>query len=201
MLEPAGARDVRTAAEIDERAVGVHGDRFVRPQFADPLQLERVVGEAPVRLLARHDFPHERIVLRRDLAHLLLDHLEVFRRERARYREIVVEPLVNGRAESDPGVREDLAHRGGEDVRRGVAQHRQRVGVALGEDRQPGTAGERPAKVLDLAVDANGDRRTRQAGADLRRELGTRGTLGQFAFGAVRKRDADLVGHRVSCDA
>ena len=71
VLEPAGARHVGPAAEIRERAVGIDRDGLVVAQLRDPLQLERIVGEPPVRLVAVHDFAHERIVALGHLAHLV----------------------------------------------------------------------------------------------------------------------------------
>ena len=52
VLEIRRVRDMRTAAEIDERAVGVSRDHLVVTQLAQPLELERIFGEALLRLRA-----------------------------------------------------------------------------------------------------------------------------------------------------
>jgi hypothetical protein len=136
MLQAAGARDVRAAAEIGEGTVGVDRDRFVVAQLADSLELQRVVGEPPVGGLPVHDLAHERIVRLRHLAHAGLDPFEVLRRERAGHLEVVVEAVLDRGAEADAGAGKELADRGGEDVGGRMAQDRERVGVAVGENRQ-----------------------------------------------------------------
>ena len=50
VLEARGVGHVRTAAEIDERPVGVRRDDFVVGQLGQALELERIVGEALLRL-------------------------------------------------------------------------------------------------------------------------------------------------------
>ena len=46
VLDPPGARHVRPAAQVHERAVGIDGDHLVGTEVVDPLEFERVVFEA-----------------------------------------------------------------------------------------------------------------------------------------------------------
>src|SRR2546423_5890884 len=46
VLEVRGVRQVWAAAEIDERAVRISRDDLVVRELAQPLQLERIIGEA-----------------------------------------------------------------------------------------------------------------------------------------------------------
>jgi len=68
---------VRPAAQIDERAVGVHRDDLILFQVIDSLQLERIVPEAFLRLSARQLFASERVIRFDHLAHLLFDRRDV----------------------------------------------------------------------------------------------------------------------------
>ncbi len=201
VLEPAGAGDVRAAAEILERSVGVDADRLVVAQLADPLELERVVGESAIGLRPVHDFPHERIVPGRHLGHLRLDAREILGRERPVHLEVVVEPVLDRRPEADAGAREELPHRRRQDVRRGVPQHLQRVGVAVGEDREGDVGVERAVEVPHDAVHPRGERRARQAGADRLGDLAGGGARGHLADAAIRQRDPDGGAHGPSCTA
>ena len=92
---------VRTAAQIDERSVGVGRDHFVRAEILDALELERIVGEPLERLAARDLLAHERILLRHDLPHLGLERGEILGRERLGDLEVVVEAVVDRRTEAD----------------------------------------------------------------------------------------------------
>jgi len=62
VLDLAGAGDVRPAAQVDERAVGVHRDDLILFQVIDSLQLERIIPEAFLGFSARHLFANERVI-------------------------------------------------------------------------------------------------------------------------------------------
>src|SRR5687768_15659463 len=52
MLDAAGVRNVRPAAQVDERPVGIDGNHLVIPKLGEPLELERIVGENFLRFAA-----------------------------------------------------------------------------------------------------------------------------------------------------
>ena len=132
MLHLAGRGHVRPAAEIDEIALAV--ERHARRVEAlEDLDLERLVAlaEEADRLLARHLLPLEGMVRLRDLAHDFLDLDEVLRRERLRFREVVVEAVLDRGADGDAHRGEEPLHRLRHHVRRGVAQDGERRGIAV----------------------------------------------------------------------
>ena len=192
MLDLPRARHVRPAAQVDERSVGIDGDHLVRPQVLDALELERVVREAALRLRPVHLLAHERVIGFHHLVHLGFDPLEVVRRERRRDLEVVVEAVLDRGPESDLGVREELAHRGGEHVGGRVAQHVQCLRVLVREDRDLHAVGQRARQVPHLPVHARGDGRLGEARADRFGQIGRGGACGQPFLAPVGERHADL---------
>ena len=94
-----------------------------------------------------------------------------------------------------PALGEELAHRGGEDVGRRVAQHLERLGIAVGEDGEGDVPLDRPVEIPHGAVHLGGHRRPGEPGADA---LGHRpdGRAGRdFPHAAVRQRDPHRVAH------
>ncbi len=188
MLQPAGRGDVRSAAEIGEGAVGIDRDGLVVAQLADALQLERIVGEASVGALPVHHLPDERVVGLYHRGHPGLDLLEVFRREGPWHFEVVVEAVLDWWAESDARTGEDFAHRRGKDMGSRMAQHLQRVGVAIGKDGEGRVRLDGAVEIADGAVHARRQCRTCQSGPNGLGHLPSRGTGRHFADRAVGKR-------------
>ena len=75
---------------------------------------------------AIHLLAHERILLRRDLPHLVLERGEILRRERLGDLEVVVEAVLDRRAEADLRVGAQASHGRREHVRGRMAQHVER---------------------------------------------------------------------------
>jgi hypothetical protein len=134
-LQAAARRHVRPDAEIDEEVAIL--DRVDRDDLLslrllfDQLHLQRLAAlpEEPDRVLARPHLPLVDVVAGRDLLHPLLDGREIFGHERPLDDEVVEEAFV-GRG-TDPALhaRKELRDRRGEQVRRAVAVHRQRLGI------------------------------------------------------------------------
>ena len=83
--------------------------------------------------------------------------------------EVVIEAVLDRRADRDLHARVEAADRLGEQVRRRVAKHRERVrvvAVAGREDLDPLAGAEREAQVLQLAVLAHEHRLLRELRAD-----------------------------------
>ena len=152
-LQLARARHVRADAEVDERVAildRVAGDLGLAfGLLFDQLDLQRLVlrREELARLVARHHLPLEGQVLRRQLLHLLLDALEVFGHERPLDHEVVEEALISRRADAALRAREQVGHRGREQVRRAVPVERERFRARRRDDadggirRRAGTTG------------------------------------------------------------
>ena len=120
---------VRPAAQVHEDIVLIDRDlRLLLERVAvlveaallepvDQLELVGLVLEDLARLVGRDDLLHEVVLAGDDLAHALLDRLQVFGREVARQVEVVVEAVLDGRADGVLGLREHLHHGLRHDVR------------------------------------------------------------------------------------
>ena len=115
----------------------------------------------------------DRLVLLRELGHALLDRGEILGRERTLVREVVVEAVLDHRADRHLRVREKLLDRVGEQVRRRVADDVEALGILVGDDRECGVAIDRYDVSTTLAVDLAGERGLGEAGADRGGDFGT----------------------------
>lgn len=187
--DEAGGGQVRTAAEVlpaqlaglgvqvvvDRQLAGADLDvravvRRRRALEADQLQLVRLVGQLLTGGLVRHDPAGELLAPLLDLLHLLLDGLEVLGRERPLDVEVVVEAVLDGRADAELGLGEELLHRLRHHVRGGVAQDVQAVLGGELDALDLVAVGECVRQVPELAAHPRGDDRA-LAGE----ELGGRG--------------------------
>ena len=208
-LDPLRARRVRAAAQIGERTVGVERDGLERvggvgipDQVLDQLDLVVLaLGlEALERLGDGHVLAHERLVGGDVLAHLRLDPLEVGigDRDPLGELEVVVEAVLDRRADRDLDPRVELEHRRREHVRGVVADQPERVlAAAVGEDLQPracavlaaGTGGaaapEGTRQIARLTVDDDRERRLGQPRADRRGGVGAGRAVGQRQLLAI----------------
>ena len=101
-----GAAHVRTAAQIDPRALLIQGDRLGDRQILDQLRLIAFAArlEEGDGVLAVPDFPFERGIGGDDLAHPGLDGGEIGRGERRLAGEIVIEAVFDRWADGDLGA-------------------------------------------------------------------------------------------------
>ena len=121
-------------AEVGEGPVAVEGDLLPFGNARDDVELEAAGsltrgeggqfaalthGEG---LIAGDDLALERLGLGNDGGHLLLDPLEILRRDPVREIDVVVEAVVDRGSGSELGLGPDAEDRRGEDVRRGVAE-------------------------------------------------------------------------------
>ena len=105
VLYASRVRYMRTATEIDEGTVGVHGDHVIITELRQPLELQGIVREDLLRFAAIHLPPLEGEFLGSHPLHLLLERREVFRRKRRRDLEVIIEAVVDRGTESDLRVR------------------------------------------------------------------------------------------------
>ena len=124
--------------------VGAHQARLGRRHrivglALDDLELVRVVVEQLERLGLGDLVADERLVLGDDLAHAGVELLEVVGLERAAVGqlEVVVEAVLDGRADGERGPREQVEHGLGQHVGRRVAQREQAPVALLDDDRPP----------------------------------------------------------------
>ncbi len=191
---------MRADAEVDEGLFvfdRVAGDlRLAFGLLVDQLHLERLAParEKLLRLVAR---PHLALVdqiLLRELVHLLLDRLEIFRHERTRDDEVVEEAFVRRGTDAALRAGKQVGDGRRKQVRRAVPQQRERFGTAVGDDLHLRVVGERKGEIDQLVVDGRGQRCLRETGRD---RLGHRAdgcASRKFAARPIWKRDVDL-GH------
>ena len=182
VLESPRARQMRAAAQVDERSVGIQGDRLVVCELVEPLQLERVVLEPPLSYFPIHLLALEPIVRPNHLTHLRLDRLEIIGRERSRHLEVVVEPVLDCRPEPNLRFRVELSHRGRQHMRGRVPQHVERRRIAVRQNLERDVFINRAVQVPHLAADARGDRSLRETRADLFGYLARR-SAGRYVTG------------------
>lgn len=112
------------AADLDVRTVvGRRG-----ALDTDEFELVRLVRQLFAGVLVGHHAARETLPALLDLLHLLLDGLEILGRERPLDVEVVVEAVLDRRADAQLGLGEQLLHGLCHDVRGGVAQDVQAVG-------------------------------------------------------------------------
>src|SRR5207237_5449249 len=99
--EPAGRWQMRADAEIDEIPLAVEADLLLGRDLADIFGLITFADavEKGDGLVAIPHFTVDRLVAPHDVAHALLDALEIVGRERRRTRAFVLKPRLGRRAE------------------------------------------------------------------------------------------------------
>src|SRR6516165_2019727 len=95
---------------------------------------------------------------RDDLAHLLFNGREIFRRERRVAEEIVIEAIVDHRTNRDLGAGPQSLHGLGEHMRSIVADELERARILAGEKLDSSVVLDRIGEVGDLAVERHGHR-------------------------------------------
>ena len=153
-----GTADLDALAQLEVQRAG----RV--PLEADQLQLVGLGGEFGPGLLVGHHPAGEPLALPDDLAHPGLDGLQVLRGERLGHVEVVVEAVLDRRADTQLGLREQLLYGLGHDVR-GRMPHDVPAVVAGDAHRLHDVpVGHLVGQVAQLAVDPGGDRGAVAAG-------------------------------------
>ena len=143
--DPPGRGPVRAAAQIEPGTLMVERDRLARGDVVEQLELVLLAlrREAPPGLVTAHDLAPERPVGGDDLGHARLDPREVLGVERLVAREVVVEPVLDRRADRHLGPRVEILDRLGHDVGAVVADDRQRRIVLIADEAHAGAVRQR----------------------------------------------------------
>ena len=122
---------MRPPAQIDPRPRPIGGDGLRPRQIADQLGLEALALalEQFDGVVALPDLTDQLLVSVDDLGHLLLDGGEVVGRERLLAEEVVIEAVLDGRADGYLGAGEQLLHGLGQHMGGVVANGLQRLGI------------------------------------------------------------------------
>ncbi len=185
-----GRDHVRSPAEVEPVALRVDIDVLVLGDCVDQLDLVALalLGEHFLGLVTRPDFPGERLVARNDLRHLPLNDRQVFGREGLIAGKIVIEAVLDHRADGDLGAGPEFLHGFGEHVRGIVPDQFQRARVVAGDDLKIAGRTDRLGKVAHCAIERIGDgllcERLGDAGCNVsagrRRVIFTNGAIGKF---------------------
>src|SRR6266516_2530398 len=183
---------VRAAAEIREVALRVEGDRSFRR--VDELDLVRLVllEEALLRLCGGDLLTPPLASLGQLAVDLLLDPRQILLADRLRKLEVVVEAVLDRRADRDLHAGVEAPHSLGEQVRGRMAQHRERVGIVLVARRQDLdrlAVIERQPEILDAPVRTYEHRLLGELRTDRARRVEPRRAVGKLEFGVVGKDD------------
>ena len=192
--EPPGRREMRSAAEIDERSLAVDRDRLALGDGRDDLRLVLLADAAKElhRVGAAPDLALNGLVAGHDRAHPFLDPFEVVGGERLVAGEVVVEAVLDGGSDGDLGPGPELLDGLREDVRRIVAQEVEPAGFGPGDEGRADIGVDEGGEVAQLAVDAQGDRVASESPADGLGEIDPADRVVEPADGPVGKGD---VGH------
>ena len=185
---------MRPAAEIEPFALRIDLDLLVLGNGVDQLELEPFahLGEQLLRLGAVHHLAGERRVAGDDLAHLGLDLGQILRRERLVAGEIVIEAVVDHRADGDLRAGIELLHRLGHDMRGVVADQLERLGIVAREEFDGGVGLDGRLEVGELAVEAHRHRALGERRRDRLGDVEAGGAEGHRAFRAIGKCQGDL---------
>jgi hypothetical protein len=190
-----GGRHVRADAEVDERVAIL--DRVARDVglalrlLLDQLHLERLAAllEKFKRFGAR---PHLTLVdqiLRRQLAHLRFDAIEILRHERPIDDEVVEEPLVDDRADAALGAGEKRGDRRSHQMRGRVARDVERLGRLVRENLHARVGRELMRQIDDAIVDLCCQRGVGKTRRNVAGDLQDRCARFNLPDRTVRKRD------------
>ena len=116
---------------------------------------------------------HDSLVARDDFMHPLLDALEILRRERSAAGEVVVEAVLDGRADGHLCLGIQLLDGLGHDVCRVVPQQLEPIGRRARHDLDPCVVLDRQRQVFQRTVNPHGDRVALEARADAPRDGST----------------------------
>ena len=197
VLELAGGRHMRPAAQVFECAFAVQRNVFTGGNARNDLGLVVLADVLEMRhgLVARQHAALDLLVLLRELAHLGFDRHQVLGREGPLVGEVVVEAVLDHRADRDLRVGKEILHRIGEQMRRRMANDLESGCVLFGDDRERRVAIDAKARVDHLdrvaRADAPGDRSLCETGTDRLRHLGHRHRSGVFAFRAIGQLNRD----------
>ena len=193
LAQLAGGRQVRTAADIEPVALAVDGNFLaLGNDIVDDLDLVLLAQlvEDFLRFLAIQHLALDRQIALDDLLHALLDLLEIFRGEGLLAGKIVVEAVLDGRADGDLGAGIEFLNRLRHDMGGIVTHQLKGFLVAGGDDRQLGIVIDQPGGVHQLTVQLAGQGRLGQAGTDVAGHIHDRDRMIVFALGTVGKGNA-----------
>ena len=186
---------MRAAAEVEPVALEIDLDRLVAGNGVDQFDLEglALVAEHLLGLLAVPHFLGEGFVARDDLAHLLFDRRKIFRRERLVAEEVVIEAVLDHRADGDLRARPQRLHGFGQHMRGVMPDQFQRARIVAVDQFDLRIVRDRIVEIGDHAVQRHRHRALGQRRRDALGDVETGDVLGIFALRAVGEGEGDLL--------
>ncbi len=164
---------MRSAAQVDPVALPVEADLVLVRNASDDLGLVEFTQafEELHRLISRHDAAGDFLVRPGEFGHLRFDGLEILRGKGTLVGKVVIKAVLDDRADGHLRLREQLLHRLRQQVRRGVADDLEPIGILVGHDGETGVLGNDIGGVDQPAIHARGERRLAQPRANAARDL------------------------------
>ena len=197
-----GRGQVRTAAQVLPGALAIDRDRIRVRQVADDLRLVLLADRVEVSdgLVAVPDLARDLLVAIDDLLHALFDLFQIVQAERLVTREVVIEAVLDVRADRDLGARKQLLHGLGQDVGRVVTDGveglgriaRQNLELALASQQ---VGRQRTVEVQQLAVQLDQQGLLFQRLGDGGGDVAARGAVRILSRGAVGENQIDHSSH------
>jgi hypothetical protein len=186
---------VRAAAEVEPVALEIDLDGLVAGNGVDQLDLEgfALVAEHLLGLLAIPDFLGEGLVARDDLAHLLLDRGKIFWCERLVAEEVVIEAVLDDRADRHLGARPQRLHGFRQHMRAVMPDQFQRARILAVDQLDLRIVLYGVVEVGKRAVQRHRHRALGERRRDAPGDLEAGRVFRKFAPGAVGEGQSDLV--------
>ncbi len=188
-----GGGHVRATTEVGELALRIQRQLLVRRDAFDDLGLVSLADAFEVghRIVARLHAAAQRQGFLHDLLHFRFNRGQVFRGERALVGEVVIEAVVDHRADGDLRAGKQPLHGLRQQVRGGMAQDVQRLGGFFGHDGQRSIVVDAVAGIHQFVIHFASQGRLGQASADTGGHFGHRHRIVKRAYGTIGKGDID----------
>ncbi len=188
---------VRPQAQVLPLALAIDRDRLALGQVGDDLGLVGLADRLEVGdgLGAVPDFAHDLLVAVDDLLHALFDLGQIIQAERRLAGEVVIEPVLDGRADRDLRAGEQFLHRLGHDVAGVVADGVERLGAVARQDLELAAARQRAVEVVESPIELDEHGAFLQRFGDGGGDVTARGAVFELALRAVGENQIDHDSH------
>ena len=179
---------MRPATKVDEVALAIQGQVFVRRNALDDLGLVDLANATKKlgRLVALPDFSFDAFVAVHDVLHAGLDRFEVGVGKRLFACKVVIETVLDGRTDRYLGVRPQFLDGFGENMCSVVPQQLDAVIRIASNDFHGSVCLDIPGQIPELAIDANRHSGTSQSFANAGGNFTAPGGSVKLLNGAVR---------------
>ena len=192
-LQLASARNVWAAAKVFKLPFTVQTHVFIAGNAGNDFSLVVFTQALEIShsFIARQHPAHHRLVLRRQLSHLLLDGCQIFRCKGALVRKVVIKPVFDHWPDGDLRIRKQLLDGISQQVGCGVANDFQTIRILGCDDRQRAVCSDLVTGINHLVTDLAGQCGLGQTCTNRRSDFGHGDRAWKFALRAIRKRNVN----------